>query len=137
LGGKIYDYTYANLMHGGYSSNAGQNWHTDILKAWTPENPNTNVPRVNSNDQYTNSISDRFLISSDFLSLQNITLGYTLPSKFLKRYSINKLRIYGVADNVALLSARKGLDPRQSFTGSNAELYSPIRSISGGINITF
>lgn len=137
LGGKIYDNTYANLMHAGYSYDAGRNWHTDILKAWTPENPNTNVPRVNSNDQHTNNLSDRFIVSSDYLSLQNITLGYTLPSKILKRFNINKLRIYGVADNVALISARKGLDPRQSYTSSNAELYSPIRSISGGINITF
>ena len=137
LGGKIYDNTYANLMHSGYSSDAGRNWHKDILKAWTPENPDTDVPRVNSNDQYTNYISDRFIISSDFLSLQNITLGYTFPSKLLNHFNINKLRIYCVADNVALLSARKGLDPRQSFTTSNAELYTPIRSISGGINITF
>lgn len=137
LGGKIYDNTYASLMHAGYGDNAGRNWHTDILKAWTPENPNTDVPRVNSNDQFTNYISDRFIVSSDYLSIQNITLGYTLPSKFLKRFNINKLRIYGVADNVALFSARKGLDPRQSYTTSNAELYSPIRSISGGINITF
>ncbi|MCW1734524.1 SusC/RagA family TonB-linked outer membrane protein [Anaerorudis cellulosivorans] len=137
LGGKIYDDTYANIMHSGYSSDAGRNWHKDILKAWTPENPDTDVPRVNSNDQYTNYMSDRFIISSDFLSLQNITLGYTFPSKLLNHFNINKLRIYCVADNVALLSARKGLDPRQSFTTSNAELYTPIRSISGGINITF
>ena len=136
LGGKIYDNAYASLMHSGYSS-AGKNWHADILNSWTPENTNTDVPRVNTADQYTTSVSDRFLISSNYLSLQNITLGYTLPSKVSKKIRIEKLRVYAVADNVALLSARQGLDPRQGYTSSNNATYSPIRSISGGISLTF
>ena len=57
----------------------GSALHKDMLKAWTPENKNTDVPRININDQYTNRLTDRFLTSSDYLSLQNITLGYTLP----------------------------------------------------------
>ena len=46
LGGKLWDYTYQDLMHGGSNSNAGYNWHKDIAKAWTAENPNTDVPRL-------------------------------------------------------------------------------------------
>lgn len=137
LGGRIYDNTYANLMHAGYSSDAGRNWHTDILGAWTPENPNATIPRVSATDQYTNYTSDRFLTSSDYLSLQNISVGYTLPKSVLGNLNVTKVRVYGVADNVALFSARKGLDPRQGYATSNAALYSPIRSISGGVSITF
>ena len=138
LGGKLYDYTYAALMHSGYNR-AGQNWHVDILNSWSPENTETDVPRVSTADQYTTSISDRFLVSSNYLSLQNITLGYTLPSKWAKKLHIEKLRVYAVADNVALCAARQGLDPRQAY-GMSAEtssVYSPIRSISGGISVTF
>jgi hypothetical protein len=136
LGGKLYDNTYASLMHNGRS--AGTNWHIDILNSWTPDNTETDVPRLNPSDTYTTSVSDRFLISSNYLSLQNITIGYTLPSKLSKKLHIEKLRIYGVADNVALLSARQGLDPRQGYlTSSSASMYSPIRSISGGVSITF
>ena len=123
-------------MHSGYGS-AGKNWHTDILNSWTPENTNTDVPRVNTADQYTTNTSTRFLVSSNYLSLQNITIGYTLPSKVSKKIRIEKLRVYAVADNVALLSARQGLDPRQGYTSSNNATYSPIRSISGGISLTF
>ncbi len=137
LGGQIYDNTYANLMHTGESSSAGQNWHTDILNAWTPENTNTNVPAVNSSDVDANNVSDRFLTSSDYISIQNINLGYSLPTKFLNKFKISKVRIYGVADNVALFSARKGLDPRQSYKSSSSATYTPIRSISGGLSITF
>ncbi|MBO4986917.1 MAG: SusC/RagA family TonB-linked outer membrane protein, partial [Paludibacteraceae bacterium] len=136
LGGKIYDNAYASLMHSGYGS-AGKNWHTDILNSWTPENTETDVPRVSVADQYTTSTSTRFLVSSNYLSLQNITLGYTLPSKWTKKLQIEKLRVYAVADNVALVSARQGLDPRQSYTSSNSATYSPIRSVSGGISVTF
>jgi TonB-linked SusC/RagA family outer membrane protein len=138
LGGRIFDNTYAVLMHGGYNSDAGRNWHADILNAWTPENTKTDVPRLNSLDTYTNATSTRFLISSDYLSLQNITLGYTLPGKWVKKLKIEKIRVFGVADNVAIFSARQGLDPRQSYTTSySGSLYTPIRSISAGLNITF
>jgi len=138
MGGRVLDNSYLTLMHSGYSSDAGRNWHADILNAWTPENTKTDVPRLNSANQYSNSTSNRFLISSDYLSLQNITLGYTLPKRLLERIKIEKLRIFGVADNVALFTARQGLDPRQSFTVAySGSLYAPIRSISGGLNITF
>jgi TonB-linked SusC/RagA family outer membrane protein len=135
LGGRVYDNTYANLMHSGNST--GENWHRDILNSWTPEKRNTNVPRVNVLDDNVNSTSSRFLIRSDFLGLQNITLGYTLPANITGRAKIGRLRIYGVADNVFLFSARRGFDPRQGFKTSSAAYYSPVRSISGGINLSF
>ncbi|MBQ7531477.1 MAG: TonB-dependent receptor [Paludibacteraceae bacterium] len=136
-GGRIYDNGYAQLMHSGYSSDAGHNWHLDILNAWTPENTNTDVPALNAGERYENGASDRFLISSNYVSLQNITLGYTFPSKLTKKAHIEKIRVYAVADNVALWSARKGLDPRQGFSSANSTYYSPMRSISGGLSITF
>jgi hypothetical protein len=137
LGGQIYDSGYARLMHSGTTSYAGNNWHKDIYKAWTPENTNTNVPRLDANDRYANSLSTRFLISSDYLSLNNITVGYTIPVNWLQKLNFEKLRIYFVADNVCLLSARKGLDPRQSYTSATTSLYTPIRTISGGLSLTF
>ena len=137
LGGRTYDNGYAQLMHSGYSSSAGQNWHMDILKAWTPENTKTDVPALDASQRYANGTSDRWLISSNYLTLQNITLGYSFPSKLLKKAHIEKLRVYAVADNVALFSARKGLDPRQGYGASHQLYYSPLRTISGGISITF
>ncbi|MDD3488470.1 MAG: TonB-dependent receptor [Paludibacter sp.] len=137
LGGTIYDSGYQGLMHGGTASNGGRNWHKDIYNAWTPENTNTNVPRLDANDLYASSTSTRFLTSSDYLSLNNITIGYSLPANLIKKVDINRLRVYFAADNVALLSARKGLDPRQSYISATTALYTPIRTISGGISLTF
>ena len=137
LGGKLMDSGYQTLMHGGTTNSAGRNWHKDILKAWTPENPDTNVPRLNSNDSYTNSLSDRFLISSNYLAINNITLGYTLPKKWTRQLQIEALRIYGAADNLAIFAARKGLDPRQSYTSATNATYGALRTISGGVKLTF
>ena len=136
-GGRIFDTGYQRLMHAGSSSDAGHNWHMDILKAWTPENTNTDVPALNAGDTYANGTSDRWLVSSNYVSLQNITLGYTFPAKLTKKAHIEKIRLYAVADNVALWSARKGLDPRLSNTTANSFYYSPLRTFSGGLSITF
>ncbi|MBO7193098.1 MAG: TonB-dependent receptor [Bacteroidaceae bacterium] len=137
FGGKIYDNSYAALMHGGTSADVGQNWHNDIAKAWTPENRFTDVPRLNHSDKYANSQSDRWLVSSDYLSLNNITFGYTFPKKWVRVLGLNSVRIYGAADNVALFCAREGMDPRKGTTSTHASTYSALRTISGGIKVTF
>lgn len=133
LGGRILDYTYRSLMS---VSAQGSAMHKDMLNAWTPENKNTDVPRLNASDLYTNRLTDRFLTSSDYLSLQNITFGYTLPKNMTRKLQIENVRLYFVADNVALWTARKGLDPRQGYVSAD-NVYSPIRTISGGISLSF
>jgi TonB-linked SusC/RagA family outer membrane protein len=140
LGGKIYDSAYASYMDPGSTSYLGKTWHKDILNAWTPDNTNTDVPRMaNSGDAatYATATSTRFMTSSNYLSLNNVTLGYTLPASITRALRLGSVRVYGAAENVALWSARKGLDPRQGFISSNNATYSPIRSISGGVKVSF
>lgn len=146
LGGKYYDGAYQAYMHNGGDGMQGTNWNVDIRNAWTPENRYTNVPRLNSADACYQQNSNRFMVSSDYLSLNNVTLGYTLPKKVLNTLGLSALRLYVTADNVALLSARNGLDPRQSLglgsstAGSGANTtssYSAMRTITGGITLTF
>jgi TonB-linked SusC/RagA family outer membrane protein len=138
LGGKCYDSDYAAAMSSPTSSVKGFAFHADILNAWTPENTNTDVPRLAYGDTYTASMSDRFLTSASYLSLQSINFGYTLPTLLAHKLQLQKLRFYVSADNVWLWSKRQGLDPRQSFTGTTtASYYAPIRTISGGLTITF
>lgn len=138
LGGRIYDNTYASLMHQGTSDDMGTNWHRDILNAWTPENTDTDVPMLNYNaDGYANYTSTRFLTSSDYLSINNITFGYTLPKNFTKQLGIQNIRLYVAADNVAVFAARQGLDPRQGYSASGNDTYSPMKTVSGGVTMTF
>ncbi|MFN3555796.1 MAG: SusC/RagA family TonB-linked outer membrane protein [Bacteroidales bacterium] len=133
IGGLVYDNVYSSLMHAGQS---GDNWHKDILNAWTPDNPNTDIPRLDVNRvRSSNETSDRFLVDASFFNIRNITMGYTFKPNTIP--GVNQLRIYGVVDNVALFSYRKGLDPRQSVAGATGYNYSPIRSFSMGLNLSF
>jgi len=46
-----------------------------------------------------------------FLRINNITLGYTLPSKLVNRFKINRLRFYGTVNNLAIFTNYSGYDP--------------------------
>ncbi|MCM1451326.1 MAG: TonB-dependent receptor [Clostridium sp.] len=137
-GGRITDTSYRGFMHSG--SETGHAWHKDVMNAWTPTNTNTDVPALYASGgayKYANAAGTRWLTSSNYVSLNNITFGYTLPSKLTKKFSLQSVRFYGVAENVALWSRRKGLDPRQGFVSSENSTYSPMRTISGGVRVDF
>jgi hypothetical protein len=129
--------------------------HRDLLNAWSPENKNSNIPRLSTasvDDPGSGSQTpmDRFLTSSDYLSLTNLSLGYNLPRKWVTPLSLRSIRLYVAGENLFLLTARKGMDPR--FQSSNTSLnvgsytaggglqagaYSAMRAITGGVTVTF
>ena len=137
IGGLTYDNGYATYMTPPGGS-TGANFHKDVLNAWTPENPDSDIPRFVYNDMNTNASSDRFLVPASYLNFQNAQIGYSLPESVVKKIKLSRLRVYVACDNIWYCSYRQGLDPRQSFSGdTSAESYSPVRTISGGINFTF
>lgn len=138
IGGQVYDGAYASMMSSPASSASGGNLHVDLYKSWTPENPNNTIPRFQATDQYSAAKSDRFLTDASYLSLDNINFGYTLPSDLVRKMKLNRVRVYFAADNIWVWSKRQGLDPRQSFTGaSNNTYHAPIRTLSGGLTVSF
>lgn len=138
IGGLAYDSGYAGSMTSPVGTSVGMNMHKDLLNAWTPENPESNIPRLQYNDRYTAALSDRFLTDASYLNIQNIQVGYTFPHKWTSKFGVHSLRVYLACDNVFYWSYRDGFDPRYSFTGStNNATYSPIRTISGGITVQF
>lgn len=138
IGGLAYDSGYAGSMTSPVGTSVGMNMHKDLLNAWTPENPESNIPRLQYNDRYTAAVSDRFLTDASYLNIQNIQVGYTFPHKWTSKFGVHSLRVYLACDNVFYWSYRDGFDPRYSFTGStNNATYSPIRTISGGITVQF
>ena len=137
LGGQTYDSGYAQYMSPPGGS-VGSNFHKDVLKAWSPENKTSDIPRFVYNDQNINASSDRFLVPASYLNFQNAQIGYTLPASVLRQIKVDKMRVYLACDNIWYTSYRQGLDPRSSFSGgSNYASNSPVRTITGGINITF
>ena len=143
LGGRYYDGTYQALMH--TSSSAGTAWHKDALKSWTEERPSSEFPRLDGDTSVGQTAVSNYLISSNYLSINNITLGYTLPERVTSAVNIDELRVYVSADNLAVISARRGVDPRYSMglgsltsgSGLNSGSYSAMRTITAGVTLTF
>ncbi|MCG8702147.1 MAG: TonB-dependent receptor, partial [Bacteroidales bacterium] len=134
LGGYGYDRVYWGLFD---ATEIGQNFTTEAAEdTWTPENTSASLPRldVGKDDQYYSS--DLYLIKASYLSLKNITIGYTFNLKN-KPAGLQEVRVYGVADNVWLWSKRKGFDPRLSVTGLSTNEYSVLRTISLGVKLKF
>ena len=138
IGGKAYDSGYATFMAPPTAGNTGNNFHVDVLKSWTAENPSTTIPRFVYGDVYTAYTSDRFMTDASFLNIENINIGYTFPAKWTRKVGIQSLRLYAACENVYYWSARKGFDPRSSFSGgSRFASYVPVRTLSGGLTFKF
>ena len=143
LGGRYYDGTYQALMH--TSSGIGTAWHKDVLDSWSETNKDSDIPRLDGDTSVGQTAVSNYLISSNYLSVNNITLGYTFPESVTSYLKISGLRIYVAGDNLAVKSARKGVDPRYSMglgsltsgSGLNSGSYSAMRTITGGITLTF
>lgn len=88
------------------------------IQPWTPENPNTDFPRiVKGTTLNSRGDTDRFLESGDFIRLKYIGFGYNIPDSVLKTAGITRARLTISAQNVITISKYKGLDPE--FSNSN------------------
>jgi TonB-linked SusC/RagA family outer membrane protein len=135
IGGKAYDYNYASLMSTG---GMGAAKHIDILNRWTTAGQITNVPRMdNAQTTNFNAASNRWLVSSTFFSLRNVNVAYNFKPNVLKALDVKALKIYASAENLALFSARKGLDPTQNFNGNILNDVGFNRVVTFGINVNF
>ncbi|MDE6395118.1 MAG: SusC/RagA family protein, partial [Duncaniella sp.] len=105
--------------------------------SWTPENPDSSLPMWYFGDSNSAPFTDLWLIDGSYLTFKNLSIGYNLPKKAAKKLKLAKLRVYGVCDNVAYWTKRKGFDPRGSYFQGSYGAYSPMRTISGGIQVEF
>jgi TonB-linked SusC/RagA family outer membrane protein len=83
------------------------------LNSWTPQNPNSNIPRLNAADlnNNTENFSDLYVEDGSYIRMKNIQLGYTLPSESTKRFGVKNFRIYTSIDNLLTFTKYSGLDP--------------------------
>lgn len=99
---------------------------------WTPQNHSTTVPRAIFGDPNNNGRdSQRWIEDGSYLRLQNLQIGYTLPSSFLGRIGVSKLRIYAQGQNVFTITKYKGYDP--VINTVNASFEGPIGGGNDGL----
>ncbi|MFQ6603467.1 SusC/RagA family TonB-linked outer membrane protein [Flavobacterium sp. C3NV] len=142
FGGYMYDGVYQKEMYSG-SDNIGQNYHKDVTKAWSIDNPNSDIPRIDHISTYQMGTSDYFLTKSDYISLQDVSISYDFKNSKLADLGIQSTKFTLMGSNLALWSERKGLDPRLSNLGSRTNngqslnVYGVMKSISFGLTVNF
>ncbi len=135
IGGYGYDGVYQNLLS---TTSAGDNFHNDVFKSWTPENRTALIPRLDINDINQAGTSTFFLVDASYLNLQNVTLTYNFNRKIIDKLGISGLKIYATGNNVFLWSkARQGYDPRLSITGNAINEFGLARTTSLGLTLNF
>ncbi len=96
----------------------------ELTQAWTPTNTNTDVPKlypdyeanqISNLDPYVNKywqLSDKHIVSGNFVRLSNLTFSYTLPSKIAKSMYMQYVRFSFQVNNPWYWSyAGDGIDP--------------------------
>lgn len=137
-GNKIYNGNRFELE----GMEAGRNYLATTLNAWTPQNPNSSMPRAVLGDPNGNSReSTRFLENGAYLRLKLLQLGYSLPTALVQRVWMQKVRIYAGAQNLLTITKYNGLDPEVGRvnvlnTGVDRVLYPQNKRWIAGVQIT-
>lgn len=132
IGGKFYDSNYAGLMSLSY----GKSLHKDALNAWTETNNYSQIPRLDmTSTTFFTAASTRWLTDASYLTISNINLSYKLPKKYISKLDLSNVRVFAAGENLALFSSRKGLNPTESFSGTNSNTYTPSRMVTFGLGI--
>ena len=104
---------------------------------WSENNPNPNAfwPRLSTYQIENNEKpSTWWLRDGDFLRLKSIELGYTIPEKAGKLFSMAKTRLYFTGLNLLHFSKFDLWDPEMAGNGLG---YPPQRVVNLGIQINF
>ena len=123
---------------------SGQYWYDDVTNVRV-SNPEAAIPRASIQDPNDNDrISDRYVEDGSYIRLKNITLGYTFPSKLIKKFGINNLRLYANIQNLLTITGYDGYDPEIGASTQSTNVYGldygryPSPTVySFGLNVTF
>ena len=138
-GNDIYN---ATRLYSTQSRNGRRNMLAEVADRWSPTNTSNLVP---SQDGYiVNDVYSRFIEDGSFLRLKNVTLGYTLPHKWTRKFHVSRLRLYATGQNLFCVSGYSGYDPEVN-SASNTPMtpgldwgaYPKSRVFTFGIDLQF
>lgn len=135
-GNKVFNSTLRDMMNQDLNNNS-----TEILGRWqSTANPGDGVtPRLYAGRgnfiNLASAASTRFVENGDFISLDNVSLGYTLPSSLLEKIKVEKIRFFVQAQNLLIITDYKGINPEMETYGVDLNGTPRAKVISMGINI--
>ncbi len=107
-----------------------------VFSAWTPQNPNSDVPALTLSDSNNETRTSSYLnVNASYFKLRNVQVGYTLPAGIMERLHMEKLRFYAMAENLFWIKSKEfqGPDPERT----NLDLVPIPRTFSVGVNVSF
>jgi TonB-linked SusC/RagA family outer membrane protein len=106
-----------------------------LLDAWTPNNPNSNIPAVSTMDNNNEKrVSSYFVENGSFAKMRNIQLGYNFGTGVCDKLHISRLRMYVSAQNLLTIKSKSftGVDPENPNFGYPIPL-----NVTYGLNVSF
>lgn len=130
-----------------FSSFNGNKSEAALNDSWTPDNQDASLPIQELGRSFsTNNVpNSHFVEDADYLRIQNLQLGYSLPSSLIQGVGIENLRIYVQGSNVLTITGYSNPDPEigsndpsdvTSF-GIDEGSYPTPREFIAGVNLTF
>lgn len=122
----------------------GSKWY-DHVENVRVANPDASLPRAIIGDPNDNDrISDRYVEDGSYLRMKNISLGYTVPKKWIGKWGIENLRVYCNIQNLFTITGYDGYDPEIGVSTMSPNVYgvdygrypSPT-TYSFGLNMSF
>lgn len=122
-------------------------WYTHQTDYWTPENPNAFYPRLSNTNQSSNTQNflrqTKYLLNMAYCRVKNVTVGYTLPQRWLRPARIKNLRLYVTLENLFEFDhlGNMPIDPETNLTTGDGDYigrsYPYTRTTSFGMQVTF
>ncbi len=135
-GNKIFNATRRDLLTQSFSNNG-----TEILGRWqSAENPGDGItPKLdgakNTFINQTSNATSRFVEDGDFISLDNITLGYKLPKLLTEKIKVDLIRFFIQGQNMLIITDYKGLNPEMESGGVDLNGTPRSKVLSIGVNV--
>ena len=141
IGFDIYNGTKKQLDLMSYG-NLYTNRSTDVLNAWTAQNPNADIPALSLNDNNNEArMSTYYVEDGSYLKMKYLKLAYNFDQKLIKKLGLGSLSIYGQVENVFTITGYSGLDPETplGLYGSRVDNgpYPRARTFSLGLHVDF
>lgn len=103
------------------------------------------LPQSTATSDYDFAFSDRFVEDGSYLRIQNISLGYTLPKRWISKAGMSNLKIYTNLQNVYTFTKYKGFDPEvgisysagNQLNGVDNGRYPSPRIYTVGVDVSF
>lgn len=109
-----------------------------LYNSWTPDNRDALLPIQENSQNFSASGANTnyYVEDGSYLRIQQIILGYSLPSSITERIRVSGLRFYAQISNPLTLTSYSGLDP-QVPGGVDTATYSSNRQYQIGFNLSF